>query len=104
MESFAICKKFTLTNGFTITRSKGGRTLFSASIHNLGEHIAAGAKVTEIITAPDGSSTLAILRAEFIDPLILTGDPDDTLTITINDPMNGLERFTAAARGNIETI
>lgn len=92
-----------LTNGFVITRRKGGKTLFSATIKNLGAHIGAGARVTEVITAPDGSSTLVVLRAEFFRPLVLTGDPNDTLTITINDKMDDLETFTCAGRGGLET-
>ena len=92
-----------LINGFVINRKKGGNTLFSATIKDLGSHIAAGARITELITAPDGSSTQVTLRAEFKRDLILTGDADDTLTITINDDMSTLERFTCAARGGLET-
>jgi len=92
-----------LSNGFNITREKAGDTLFSATIHNFGEHIAAGAQAAEVFTAPDGSSTMAILRVVFADPMILTGASDDNLSITINDDMSGLERFTCAARGNLET-
>ncbi len=93
-----------LTNGFVITRSKKGKTLFSATVKTLGAHIAAGAKPDGTLTAPDGSSTFQILRAIFPEPLILTGNPDDTLEITINDNMSGLERFTVAARGGLETL
>ncbi len=92
-----------LTNGFVITRAKAGKTLFSATIKNLGAHIGAGARVTELLTAPDGSSTMVVLRVIFPDPLILTGDSNDTLTITINDNMSTLETFTCAGRGSLET-
>ena len=92
-----------LTNGFTITRSKQGKTLFSATIKDLGSHIAAGAEITELVTAPDGSSTMVVLRARFKRDLVLTGDPNDTITIQINDDMSALERFTVAARGGLET-
>lgn len=87
--------------GFTIIRRKSGITLFTATIKTLGQHISAGA----IPDVPwyDGTNTFLILRVLFTDPLILTGDTDDTLTITINDNMSGLLQFTASARGSIET-
>ncbi len=93
-----------LTNGFIINRSKAGKTLFNVTIRTLGQHIAAGAKREGPVTAPDGTSTMLVLRVVFEDPLLLTGDNEDTLTIQINDPMNGLLQFTAAARGSIETL
>lgn len=92
-----------LTNGWVITRTKAGKTLFSATIHDLGSHMAAGATVTELITAPDSSSTQVVMRAQFKRDLVLTGDPNDTITIQINDDMSGLERFTVSARGGLET-
>ncbi len=90
-----------LTNGFVITRSKGGEILFSATIRTLGAHIAAGATIGELFT--DDANTFLTLRVLFSDPLVLTGDVDDKLTVTINDKMDGLLRFTAAARGSLET-
>lgn len=89
-----------LTNGFVITRSKGGNTLFSATIKALGEHLSAGAKAD--IPWSDGTNTFVTIRAIFDDPLILTGEPDDILTITINDDMSGLLQFTASGRGGLE--
>lgn len=86
--------------GFTINRSKKGKTLFSANIRTLGGHISAGA--IPDIPWSDGTNTFLILRVKFILPLILTGAPDDTLTIQINDPMDGLLQFTASARGSLE--
>lgn len=90
-----------LTNGFVINRTKKGKTLFSANIKTLGGHISAGATIGELIT--DNANTFLTLRVIFPDPLILTGEIDDTLTITINDKMDGLLQFTAAARGSLET-
>lgn len=90
-----------LTNGFVITRKKGGITLFNANIKTLGGHISAGAEVGEIWC--DATNTFLTLRVKFPDPLILTGESNDILTITINDDMSGLLQFTAAARGSIES-
>jgi len=89
-----------LTTGFVITRSKAGKTLFSATIRTLGGHISAGATIGELIT--DNANTFLTLRVVFPDPLILTGNPDDILTVTINDDMSGLLQFTASARGSLE--
>ena len=89
-----------LSNGFVITRSKGGEPLFNATVRTLGNHISAGAIIGELFT--DNANTFITLRVLFQQPLILTGKPDDTLTITINDNMSGLLQFTAAARGGLE--
>lgn len=90
-----------LTNGFVITRLKEGKTIFSATIRTLGGHISAGA----IPSNPwsDGTNTFITLRVVFPDPLILTGDPNDGLTIQINDSMSDLLQFTVAGRGSIES-
>ncbi len=90
-----------LPTGFTITRSRGGKTLFVASVKTLGAHLSAGAKAD--LPWTDGTNTFVTLRAIFDRPLILSGAPGDILTITINDDMSGLLQFTAAARGGLET-
>ncbi len=89
-----------LSNGFVITRKKKGKTLFSVTIKTLGAQISVGATIGELVT--DNANTFITLRFKFPDPLILTGDPDDSLTITINDDMSGLLQFTAVARGALE--
>ena len=90
-----------LTNGFIITRSKGGVTLFAATIKTIGDHIAAGATIDSPMS--DGTNTFITLRAKFGSPLVLTGDVSDILTITVNDDMSGLLQFTVSARGGLET-
>lgn len=92
-----------LTNGFVITRTKAGKTLFSSTIRTLGQHISAGAKADTPLS--DGANTIVVLRAIFSGEhdLVLTGNVTDTLTIQINDDMSGLVQFTVAARGGLET-
>ncbi len=90
----------TLTIGFIITRRKAGKTLFTASIKTPTDHMAAGAEITDVIS--NGTRTALIMKAKFNRALILTGDPDDTITIQINDDMSGLTRFTVSARGGLE--
>lgn len=89
-----------LTNGFTILRTSKGKTLFSANIKTIGAHIAAGAILGSEMS--DGTNTCITLRVLFVDPLVLSGDPDDRLCIQINDDMSGLLSFTASARGSLE--
>ncbi len=89
-----------LANGFNIRRTKESKTLFNATIKTLGGHISAGAKPNTMWS--DGTNTFVTLRVEFTLPLILTGKPGDSLTVQINDPMNGLLQFTASARGSLE--
>ena len=91
-----------LPNGFVITRSKGGKTLFSATIKSLGDHISAGAVLENQMS--DGTNTFVTLKAAFARPLIITGDTEDNLKITITDDMSGLLQFRVAARGGLETI
>lgn len=87
--------------GILITRHKAGKTLFSALIKTLGDHMAAGAKADQPWSDSD-NKTHVILRAEFEDPLVITGDPNDMLTIQINDNLSGLTKFTCSARGSLE--
>lgn len=91
-----------LTNGFVITRRKKGKTLFSATVKTLGDHLSAGAKADRPWS--DGTNTFVILRQIFKSPLVLSGDPDDTLTITVSDNLSGLLHFRVAARGGLENI
>ncbi len=86
--------------GFIITRKKAGKTLFAATIRTLGDHISAGARADQPWS--DGVNTFVTLRAIFDVPLRITGDVDDTITITINDQMGGLLQFRCAARGGLE--
>lgn len=91
-----------LPNGFTILRSKAGKTLFAVNIQSLGDHISAGAILENQMS--DGTNTFVTLKTKFIRPLILTGQVGDNITITINDDMSGLLHFRAAARGGLEII
>lgn len=90
-----------LTNGFVVTRTKGGDVLFSATIRSIGAAMSAGAVAD--IPLSDGTNTIFVLRIKFLRNFILTGDPDDSLTIQINDDMSGLTQFTIAAVGGLET-
>ncbi len=91
-----------LTNGFTIVRSKAGVTVFSITISTIGDQVSAGAELTNQMD--DGNTMFVTLKAMFDRPLILTGDVEDILTITINDNMSGLLQFRVAARGGLETL
>jgi len=91
-----------LSTGFIVKRTKSGQTLFSAKIQTLGGQIAAGGR--PVAEWSDGTNTFVALRVPFEEPLVLTAEPDDTLTIQINDNMSGLLRFTVSARGSLESV
>ncbi len=91
-----------LPNGFIILRTRAGKTLFSASIARIGDHISAGAQLENVMS--DGTNTFITLKVRFVRPLILTGGPGDDLVIIINDDMSGLLQFRCAARGGLETL
>lgn len=92
----------TLSNGIVFSRVQKGVTLFSVVLKNLDDFLATG---SDLINDP-GNATKAgfTLLVKFPRPIVLEGDTDadtDFLSFTINDSLDGLTRFTAAARGAI---
>ncbi len=90
-----------LTNGIIFKRVKGGKTLFSVTIRQLGDFLATGSNIVNVIS--DGTNTFITLLVVFPEPIVLDGTPtDDFLSFTINDNLSSLLLFTAAARGAVE--
>lgn len=89
-----------LTTGIIFKRVQGGKTLFSVTIRQLGDFLAAGNNIDVI---SDGTNTFVTLSLPFPEPIVLVGSPeDDFLSFTINDNLSSLLQFTAAARGAVE--
>ena len=90
-----------LTTGIIFKRVKGGKTLFSVTIRQLGDFLATGSNIVNVIS--DGTNTFVTLLVKFPEPIVLEGTPeDDFLSFTINDNLSSLLQFTAAARGALE--
>lgn len=90
-----------LSIGIVFSRVKGGVTLFSVTLKNLGDFLATGSNlINDTGNATNSGFTLLV---NFPEPIILEGGSENNfLSFTINDPLNGLTRFTAAARGKLE--
>jgi len=89
-----------LSNGIVFRRSQNDVTLFSVTIKQLGDFLATGSNIVNVIS--DGTNTFITLLVIFPEAIILDGDTNDFLSFTINDNLSSLLQFTAAARGAIE--
>lgn len=92
----------TLTNGIVFARVQKGKILFSVVLKNLDDFYATG---SDLINTPGTASKAGLtLLVKFPEPIVLEGgETENFLSFTINDNLSGLTRFTAAARGRIET-
>jgi hypothetical protein len=88
-----------LTNGINLRTEIGGSTLFSATIRQLSDFLAAGGSVDTVVD--DGTDTLQVLGVKLFEtePVILDSRDNDRFVITINDNLSGLLEFRAFARG-----
>ncbi len=89
-----------LSQGIVFKRVKAGETLFSVTIKQLGDFLATGSNLINVIS--DGTNTFLTLLVTFPEAIILDGDTGDFLSFTISDNLSSLLQFTAAARGAIE--
>ncbi|KKN06316.1 hypothetical protein LCGC14_1078430 [marine sediment metagenome] len=89
-----------LTSGITFQRVQDGETNLSVSLRQLSDFLAAGFSVADAIS--DGTNTLVALEVDFSEPIVLSGGPDNFLSLTINDNLSDLLQFTATARGALE--
>lgn len=89
----------TAANGITLRSVYDGVVDFSGTINGVIDFMAVGFEISNRGT--DGTNTFITLTTEFKDPIILEGDPiDNYISMTINDDLSGLVRFTAALRGS----
>jgi hypothetical protein len=90
-----------LANGITFTKVIGGVTQFSAQLKDVSDLFYVGG---ETIHSPfdDGTNTMLDIGVKFDEPFLLEGNPDlNYLSLTINDPLNGLLLFRCGARGYV---
>jgi len=91
-----------LTNGIVFSRVAKGKTLFSVTLRDVSDFLATGSNMINI--SGNATNTGFTLLVEFPEPIILEGgESENFLSFTINDNLSGLTKFTAAARGAIET-
>jgi len=91
-----------LTNGIVFSIVSGGKTVVASTFRDIGDFFATGANLTN--ATGNATNTGFTLCFEFIEPIILLGGGDNNfLSFTISDNLSGLTRFTAIARGSLET-
>jgi len=90
-----------LTTGFTLKRVQRGVTQFSLLVKDIGSLMEAGADLINSVS--DGVNTYATYQVKFNEELFtLQSNNGDSLTITINDDLSSLLKFTVFAIGRIE--
>ncbi len=91
-----------LSNGIVFSRVEDGKTLFSVNLKDLGDFLATGSDLINV--TGDATNTGLTLLVRFPEPIVLKGGGEDNfLSFTISDNLSELTRFTAAARGGLET-
>jgi len=90
-----------LTNGWLLTRIQTGAVQFALPIRNLGDVLQAGADIRNV--ASDGTDTIATFEVKLQEELFIIDESSgDSMTVTINDNMTGLDIFTFFTIGRIE--
>lgn len=90
-----------LANGILISIVDKGIIRFVATLKNHGDFMGVGAELEGV--SGDATNTGLTYRIVFPTPFILEEGSDGSfISITINDTLSGLTRFTAVARGALE--
>jgi hypothetical protein len=90
-----------LTNGMVFQRTQDNVLNFSGSFRQLSDFTFTGFDIVDVVS--DDTNTMVVLEVKFNDPIILNGDKQDFMSITVTDNLAGLAVLTAAARGSLET-
>jgi len=89
-----------LTNGINVSIVTAKADPFTATLRNLGDFLAVGIELFGV--SGDATNTGFSLSLKFPEPVVLEGSSGDFISLTINDNLSGLTRFTAVARGALE--
>ena len=90
-----------LANGINLKRVQRGETQFSILLRNLSDMFEAGADMKNGIS--DTTNTHITLEVKLNNELfVVEGNKGDSITITINDDLSSLLKFTVFAIGRIE--
>ena len=90
-----------LTTGFTLKRVQRGVTQFSLPVKDIGSLMEAGADIRNQVS--DGVNTYVTFEVKFNEELFtIQSNKGDLLTVTVNDDLSSLLKFSAFAIGRIE--
>lgn len=88
-----------LSAGIQLRSTIDGESSFAGSFRNIGDFLSLGFMITNALS--DGTNSIITLEQSFPDPLIITGPPSlNTISLTVEDDLSGLLRFTALLRGS----
>ena len=92
-----------LTNGIGINWVRDGANLLSLSLRNIGDIMAAGGQLRNVIA--DGTNTSIQITVDLVEPIILEGSPEaNYLESLIQDDLSTQVVFTIFVRGGEEDI
>lgn len=89
-----------LTNGVILQRTQAREITFAAALRTIGDFLAAGGMIEDAMG--DGTETYISIVVTFPEPIILSGQNQDSLTLTIADDLSGLDLFTCSALGKLQ--
>jgi len=89
-----------LTNGVQFVRTQNDVRVININLKNLSDFLSFSV-ISDHIS--DGVNTFLTLSVMLDDPIILDGKTNDELSLTINDNLSGLVRFTALTRGSLRS-
>ena len=85
-----------LANGIIFTRVQNNKKIINLNLKDLGDFLTF-TTITDHIS--DGVNTLLKVEIALSENILLDGKTNDELSLTINDDLSGLVKFTALSRG-----
>lgn len=89
-----------LTNGILFKRTQNGREVINLTMKDLADFLSFSIILDHV---SDGTNTLLTMSVMLDPPILLDGKTNDTLSLTINDDLSGLIKFTALSRGSLRS-
>ncbi len=89
-----------LTNGVVFQRVNRGVTAFSLNLKNIGDFLRTGADIVNLVS--DGTTGYLNLEVKFREPILIEGDENSFMSLTISENLSDLTSFRAITRGVIE--
>ncbi len=89
-----------LSNGVILQRVQSNEVVFAVALRTFGDFLAVGGMVEGAMG--DGTETYISIVVTFPEPIILSGQNRDSLTLTIADDLSGLDVFTCSALGKLQ--
>ncbi len=86
-----------LTSGISFTWERAGAVVGQTTIHDISDAVKSGASITNHMS--DGITTSITILREFVEPIILSSNSNDKISIHINDDLSGLISLTAVGTG-----